>query len=89
MQRRGKRIAAIDGLIAATALENGLTVVTRDVGDFDGAGAPILNPREDAVSYRGCGRHSIKQILAPLLVGLAQQAHQMPAGMQTERPRLP
>ena len=44
MQRKGKRIAAIDGLIAATALENGLTVVTRDLGDFDGACAPILNP---------------------------------------------
>ena len=31
---------------------------------------------------------SIKQILPPLLIALAQQAHQMPAGMQTERTRL-
>src|ERR1022692_1470016 len=32
---------------------------------------------------------SIEQILPPLLVALAQQPHQMPAGVQTERPRLP
>jgi predicted nucleic acid-binding protein len=33
-----------DGLIAATALVHGMTVVTRNVEDFAGAGAKVLNP---------------------------------------------
>jgi toxin FitB len=33
-----------DSFIAATALVHGLTVVTRDVGDFESTGVPILNP---------------------------------------------
>jgi predicted nucleic acid-binding protein len=35
-----------DLLLAATALEHGLTVVTRDRTDFDKAGVPVLNPWE-------------------------------------------
>lgn len=34
----------IDALIGATAVVAGLTVVTRNVRDFDGLGARILNP---------------------------------------------
>lgn len=33
-----------DALIAATALVHGLTVVTRDVSDFEPMGVPLLNP---------------------------------------------
>lgn len=33
-----------DLIIAATALLHGLTVVTRDVGDFEKALAPVVNP---------------------------------------------
>ncbi|MBM3555960.1 MAG: type II toxin-antitoxin system VapC family toxin [Alphaproteobacteria bacterium] len=33
-----------DALIAATALVHGLTVVTRNVGDFRSTGVPLLNP---------------------------------------------
>lgn len=33
-----------DLIIAATALLHGLTVVTRDTGDFDKARAPVINP---------------------------------------------
>lgn len=33
-----------DGWIAATALAHGLTIVTRNVADFDTTGAAILNP---------------------------------------------
>jgi predicted nucleic acid-binding protein len=33
-----------DLMIAATALERGLTVVTRNISDFEATGVPILNP---------------------------------------------
>ena len=48
--RRWGRLAAqlgnkqLDLAIAATALEHGLTVVTRNVSDFEPTGVPILNP---------------------------------------------
>lgn len=38
--RRGER----DALIAATALVHGMTVVTRNVADFQGTGVALLNP---------------------------------------------
>jgi predicted nucleic acid-binding protein len=34
----------LDLAIAATALEHGLTVVTRNVSDFEPTGVPVLNP---------------------------------------------
>jgi predicted nucleic acid-binding protein len=34
----------VDSLIAATARIHGLTVVTRNTGDFEGCGVPLLNP---------------------------------------------
>jgi toxin FitB len=33
-----------DLMIAATALEHGLTVVTRNVSDFEPTGVPVLDP---------------------------------------------
>jgi hypothetical protein len=48
--RRGARLHVPDprpyrdGLIAATALVHGMTIVTRNVADFHATGAPILNP---------------------------------------------
>lgn len=33
-----------DLMIAATAFEHGLTVVTRNVSDFEATGVPVLNP---------------------------------------------
>jgi predicted nucleic acid-binding protein len=35
---------SVDLMIAATALERGLTVVTRNVTDFEPAGVPVLDP---------------------------------------------
>jgi toxin FitB len=41
---RGTPANTADGMIAATALEHDLTVVTRNVRDFAGLGVTILNP---------------------------------------------
>lgn len=46
-RRRGFTLSAGDGLIAATALEHDLTLVTRNVKDFQGLGVAIFNPWED------------------------------------------
>lgn len=45
-ETRGRTIKIADGLIAATALEHDLTLVTRNVKDFAGFGVPIFNPWE-------------------------------------------
>lgn len=43
-QQNGRVVPAIDGLIAATALQHGLRVMTRNVDDFAPAGVRLLNP---------------------------------------------
>ena len=40
-------VPVIDGLIAATALTHDLTVATRNVRDFRGSGARVVNPFAD------------------------------------------
>lgn len=42
--RHGKQVHVVDGLVAATALVAGLTVVTRNVDDFAAAHVPVLDP---------------------------------------------
>jgi len=42
----GRPIHAPDAQIAATAIEHGLTIVTRNQRDFEDLGVPILNPWE-------------------------------------------
>ena len=42
--RAGRHLHVVDGLVAATALVFGHTVVTRNVGDFETTAAPLLNP---------------------------------------------
>jgi predicted nucleic acid-binding protein len=44
----GAVLPTLDGLIAATALVHGMTVVTRNTADMAAAGAPVLNPWEAA-----------------------------------------
>ena len=42
----GRPLPAIDSLLAATALQNDLVLVTRNVKDFEWLGTSILNPWE-------------------------------------------
>lgn len=46
-QLAGHPLSVPDGMIAATAQEHGLTVVTRNVKDFTGLGVAIVNPWEN------------------------------------------
>ncbi len=43
----GRTLGAADGMIAATALEHDLTLVTRNVKDFAGLGVVLLNPWDE------------------------------------------
>ncbi len=45
-QLRGTPLNTADGMIAATAIEHDLSVVTRNVRDFAGLGVDIFNPWE-------------------------------------------
>jgi predicted nucleic acid-binding protein len=43
-KRNGVTLAVVDGILVATAIEHGLTLVTRNVRDFAGLGPVLLNP---------------------------------------------
>ena len=43
-QKKGIIIPAADGLIAATALQHGLHLITRNKSDFSNTGALVINP---------------------------------------------
>ena len=45
-RKTGHTFSQPDLIIAATAIEHGLTVVTRDRSDFDNARASVINPWE-------------------------------------------
>ena len=42
------KLKVVDAVIAATALENGLALLTRNVKDFAGLGVVLLNPWDEA-----------------------------------------
>jgi predicted nucleic acid-binding protein len=46
-RKAGYTFSQPDLIIAATALHHGLTVVSRDVSDYQKARAPVLNPWSD------------------------------------------
>lgn len=45
-KRKGVALSAIDGLLASTALQHNLTIVSRNVRDFEGTRVLTLNPWE-------------------------------------------
>ena len=46
LAQAGRPLPAIDSLLAATALQHNLTLVTRNVRDFAGLGLRLVNPWE-------------------------------------------
>ena len=48
-RKAGHTVSQPDLIIAATALHHGLTIVTRDVGDYERARAPVFNPWADSL----------------------------------------
>lgn len=40
----GRPLPAVDSLLAATALQHDLTLVTRNTADFEGTGVRLINP---------------------------------------------
>jgi toxin FitB len=47
-RRKGRPLATVDALLAATALHHNLTLVSRNVSDFAGALVPVMNPWDAA-----------------------------------------
>lgn len=47
-QKGGVTLAIADGLIAATGIQHGMAVMTRNVKDFEASGVRLVNPWEDA-----------------------------------------
>jgi predicted nucleic acid-binding protein len=43
-RKQGHTFSQPDLLIAASALQHDLTVVSRDTGEYERAGAPVVNP---------------------------------------------
>ena len=43
----GRTLPIVDAMLATTALQHDLTLVTRNVKDFEGLGVPLVNPWQD------------------------------------------
>ena len=43
-RKQGVTLAVVDGIIAATALEHNLALVTRNIKDYGGLGIALMNP---------------------------------------------
>ena len=46
IKKKGRAMPVKDSLIAASALQHQLTIVTRNISDFQNAGVPLINPFE-------------------------------------------
>jgi tRNA(fMet)-specific endonuclease VapC len=44
LEKKGRKIPAIDSLIAEIAVQGALSVVTRNETDFEHSGVPVINP---------------------------------------------
>lgn len=46
LKKKGRAMPVKDSLIAASAIQHQLTIVTRNMSDFQHAGVPLINPFE-------------------------------------------
>jgi predicted nucleic acid-binding protein len=46
-RRAGRALHAVDGVLAATAIVHDMSLVTRNVSDFQATGASLLNPWDE------------------------------------------
>ena len=44
LKKKGQAMPVKDSLIAASALQHGLTIVTRNIADFHSVGVPLIDP---------------------------------------------
>jgi predicted nucleic acid-binding protein len=44
LKKKGRAMPVKNSLIAASALQHQLTIVTRNISDFQNAGVPLINP---------------------------------------------
>ncbi len=49
-RQKGMTLAVVDGVIAATALHHGMTIVTRNTKDFAGLGIDVFSPCDERVA---------------------------------------
>lgn len=47
LKKKGQAMPVKDSLIAASALQHGLTIVTRNIGDFRNVSVPLIDPFEE------------------------------------------
>ncbi|MFO0942490.1 MAG: type II toxin-antitoxin system VapC family toxin [Pirellulales bacterium] len=46
LKKKGRKMLVKDSLIAASAMQHKLSIVTRNISDFQHAGVPLINPFE-------------------------------------------
>lgn len=73
-RRRGHTYSEPDVLVAASALVEQLVVVTRDVGEFVEAGAPVLDPWTGALSRPGRPDRTIESLDHEDMLGLISRS---------------
>lgn len=65
-QLGGRRAALVDSMIATTALMHRLSVVTRNVQQFEPSGVPVINPWEGETGRDGLVSMLASDRLRPL-----------------------